>query len=156
MALEVALLCCNDSPKDCNTALSRSVCSWRRLRCSTERESGPMDCSSLRRSVTACERFGAISRMKRKPNAAARAIMTRTRSTCASDLDVDDLPDPEEADDLEDDRHDHHQLADRIGEQQLDVRGVQRVDRAADGERQHREDVAAEPALRGVDPELAA
>src|SRR5512144_227330 len=145
------------SPNACTTDLSFSVCSARRRRWRMDRDSPPLAVwSSFSRWLSACERRGAISRMNRNMNAADTATQKRTSSTWASDLDVDDLADPEEPDELEDHSHHHQELPQGIREQQHDVRRVERVHRRAHGDREHREHVPAEAALGRVDPKLPA
>src|SRR5512134_3042824 len=84
---------------------------------------------------------------------ARRAMAT---STMSSDLDVDDLADPEVAADLEDDRRDQHELADLVGEQLHDVGAVQEEDREGHGDREAGQDVPRQPPLRRDHAELAA
>src|SRR5215204_2836402 len=100
-ALGVPLRSWIDSPNACTTDLSFSVCSARRRRCRMERDSPPAAWRSSSRWLIAWDRRGAISRANRNMKAAEMPMHKRTSSTWTSDLDVDDLPDPEEADELE-------------------------------------------------------
>src|SRR5262245_63524773 len=137
--------------------LRRSVRAWRRRRCRMAGVSRPAPCSSLSRWATRGFRPGANSSAKRRMNATETATQIRMRASMAgSDLDVHDLADPEESDDLEDDRRHEHQLADRVGKQEPDVGRVEAVDGGADRDGKHGQNVAAEATLRGVDPELPA
>src|SRR6185436_4682695 len=69
-----------------------------------------------------------------------------------SNLDPDDLADPEESDDLHDQHGDQHRLAHLVGEQHLHVLGIDiaQYNRERWGQRQ--EDEGGEAAVRRMDP----
>src|SRR5690349_21219655 len=73
-----------------------------------------------------------------------------------SDLDVDDLPDPEEAGELHHERDRNQNLADRVREQHRHVLRVDRVEDAEQHEREQGQQVAGHAALCRVDLDLPA
>ena len=76
-------------------------------------------------------------------------------SIVTSHLDLDDLPDPDEADRLHDDRADEHHLAHVLVEKQRSCVGVDERQRDGEGGRQRHQHVAGEAAVRRVHAHLA-
>src|SRR3954447_22536163 len=86
-------------------------------------------------------------------NATVSAVRMKIRASMrVSNLDIDDLADPEESDQLHRDSHPHQDLSYRVGEENRHVAWIQHVKNREQNDRQGREEIAGHPALGGVDP----
>src|SRR6476661_8487123 len=114
----------------------------------------PVVSSSMRRSM-APARLGmsaiAIAAITIEPNTNA----SNGRNIVTLHLYLDDLLDPQEADGLHHERAGQQHPAERLVEEHVHVIGVDERERDAQHRRQREQDVAGEPAVRGVDPDLA-
>src|SRR6476620_10509020 len=144
------------SPKACSTDFIRSSRCWRRRRASVSSpEPTPMlAMSSSWASVPLLALLWSSSIVSETTASAVRRAMTSSMEP--SDLDVDDLQDPEEAGELHHERDGDQHLADRVREQHRHVLRVDRVEQSEQHEREQCQQVAGHPALRGVDLNLAA
>src|SRR5688572_31477397 len=147
------------SPRAWMIAVRRSDCSWRRRR---RRISGvamtPPACTSSSRRATSAPRDGASSMKKSTAEPTASAMRTRARISTVerSDVDVDDLADPEISDDLHHGRHAEEEPPQRAVEHQAAVLRIEQIDDRPDDDGKRREHVPAHAALRRVDAQLPA
>src|SRR6185436_15859282 len=80
----------------------------------------------------------------------------RIMSLASSDADIDDLSDSYEAQGLQPDTTDHHDLADRIGNEEQDVIGVGVEHQDGHGHRNHRKHQAGNAPMSADGADLAA
>src|SRR5690348_4142467 len=135
------------SPNACSTDFMRSRRCCRRRRVSVS-SAPPMAARS-----SSCARvplFVLWNRSIVSDRTATPVSTAMMRSMGRSDLDVDDLSDPEEAGKLQDQRDSNQNLADRIREQHHHVFRIDHVQNTEKHERKQGEQVAGHPALRGV------
>src|SRR5688500_20365902 len=95
----------------------------------------PPACTSSSRRATLAPRDGASSMKKSTADPTASAMRTRARISTVerSDVDVDDLEDPEIYDDLHHGRHDEEETRQRDDEHEDGVLRIERINNRYDG-----------------------